>query len=122
MASGDLHVDNIDVFCEAGVFSVEQTMRILEAGNKIGLASNFHGEELVRLNSAEVGHFFKLFFLCIESLIRPMIYLFGSFVFFLFFSSFNYVPDVHLLIRFVCTTHIFIHFIDYMHFFTPLLV
>ena len=70
--------------CVAGVFSVEQTMRILEAGNKIGLASNFHGEELVRLNSAEVGHFFQLFFLCIESLIRPMIYFVGSFGFFSF--------------------------------------
>ena len=47
-------MDNIDVFCEEGVFNVEQTRRILTAGTQIGLAINFHGEELHRLNSAEV--------------------------------------------------------------------
>ena len=47
-------MDNVDVFCEKGVFNVEQTRRILKAGNAIGLVSNFHGEELNCLNSAEV--------------------------------------------------------------------
>ena len=51
---GELQVDNVDVFCEKGVFNVEQTRRILKAGNAIGLVSNFHGEELNCLNSAEV--------------------------------------------------------------------
>jgi imidazolonepropionase len=51
---GELHVDNVDVFCEQGVFDVHQTKRILEAGQQIGLAANFHGEELHCLNSAEV--------------------------------------------------------------------
>ncbi|KAK2182115.1 hypothetical protein NP493_366g02016 [Ridgeia piscesae] len=55
MDNGQLHVDNIDVFCEQGVFSVEQTRRILTAGTNMGLAINFHGEELHRLNSAEMG-------------------------------------------------------------------
>ena len=55
MDNGQLHVDNIDVFCEQGVFSVEQTRRILTAGTNMGLAINFHGEELHRLNSAEVN-------------------------------------------------------------------
>ncbi|ELU03653.1 hypothetical protein CAPTEDRAFT_166960 [Capitella teleta] len=55
MDSGDLNVDNIDVFCEQGVFDVDQTKRILEAGVEAGLAINFHGEELHQLNSAEMG-------------------------------------------------------------------
>ena len=54
MADGRLHVDNIDVFCEVGVYNVEQTRRILEAGMRLGLAANFHGEELHCLHSAEV--------------------------------------------------------------------
>ena len=55
MDNGELHVDNIDVFCEQGVYSVDQTKRILQAGLEMGLAINFHGEELHRLNSAEVN-------------------------------------------------------------------
>ncbi|KAI0234437.1 putative imidazolonepropionase [Lamellibrachia satsuma] len=55
METGRLHVDNIDVFCEEGVFSVDQTRRILTVGQQMGLAINFHGEELHRLNSAEMG-------------------------------------------------------------------
>lgn len=55
MDSGSLKVDNIDVFCEKGVFNVEQTRQILEAGVRAGLAINFHGEELHQLNSAEMG-------------------------------------------------------------------
>ena len=54
MQSGELVVHNMDVFCEKGVFSVEQTRRMLEAGQKAGLALNFHAEELNRLHSAEV--------------------------------------------------------------------
>ncbi len=55
MDKGELHVDNIDVFCEKGVFDVEQTRQILQAGKDNGLAINFHGEEIHRLNSAEVS-------------------------------------------------------------------
>ena len=54
MTSGQLRVDNIDVFCEEGVFNVDQTRRILRAGQAIGLDANFHGEELHCLHSAEV--------------------------------------------------------------------
>ena len=60
MDKGDLHVDNIDVFCEKGCFNVEQTRRILQAGVNIGLAINFHGEELNYLGSAEVCISFKI--------------------------------------------------------------
>ena len=47
--------ENIDVFCEKGVFDVGQTRRILETGQKAGLRINFHGEELTCLGSAEVS-------------------------------------------------------------------
>lgn len=51
----EFHVHNIDVFCEKGVYNVEQTKRILKAGMDIGLAVNFHAEELNLLHSAEMG-------------------------------------------------------------------
>jgi len=54
MRRGELYVDNIDVFCEKGVYNVQQTRAILEAGQRIGLDINFHGEELSCLHSAEV--------------------------------------------------------------------
>ncbi|XP_059165218.1 probable imidazolonepropionase [Physella acuta] len=55
MASGEMHVDNIDVFCERGVYDVTQSRAILMAGKNAGLQINFHGEELHRLHSAEMG-------------------------------------------------------------------
>jgi imidazolonepropionase-like amidohydrolase len=54
MSSGELHVDNIDVFCEKGVFELADTEKILKAGKEIGLEINFHAEELNQLNSVEV--------------------------------------------------------------------
>lgn len=38
--------DYIDVFCEKGFFSVEETGRILEAGAKHGLKAKIHGNQL----------------------------------------------------------------------------
>lgn len=55
MQQGKLHVDNIDVFCEQGVFNVSQSQEILEAGKKYGLEINFHADELHPLNGAEMG-------------------------------------------------------------------
>ena len=55
MSSGELHVHNIDVFCEQGVFDVSQSRDILCAGSAMGLNINFHGEELHQMNSAEVN-------------------------------------------------------------------
>ena len=57
MTSGHLHVDNIDVFCEKGVFELEDTEKILKAGKGIGLEINFHAEELNQLKSVEVQGF-----------------------------------------------------------------
>ena len=34
---GSLKVENIDVFCEKGVFELDQSKRILEAGKEAGL-------------------------------------------------------------------------------------
>lgn len=39
-------MDNVDVFCEKGVFELADTRRILAAATAKGLRANFHGEEL----------------------------------------------------------------------------
>ncbi|KTG07709.1 imidazolonepropionase [Haloprofundus marisrubri] len=41
-----------DVFCEAGVFSVEQSRRVLEAGQEHGLKPKIHADEFERLGGA----------------------------------------------------------------------
>ncbi|KAK1906893.1 putative imidazolonepropionase [Dissostichus eleginoides] len=53
MSAGTLRVDNIDVFCEEGVFDLSSTRRILQAGKDLGLNINFHGDELHPMNSAQ---------------------------------------------------------------------
>jgi imidazolonepropionase len=45
----------VDVFCEAGVFSVAQARRILEAGARLGLRAKFHADEFVTLGGAELA-------------------------------------------------------------------
>ncbi|XP_051911947.1 probable imidazolonepropionase [Hippocampus zosterae] len=55
MATGELRVDNIDVFCEEGVFDVPSTRAILQAGKDMGLNVNFHGDELHPMNAAQLG-------------------------------------------------------------------
>src|SRR6185503_1544351 len=45
----------VDVFCEDGVFSIEQTRRILEAGALAGLRAKFHADEFVTLGGAELA-------------------------------------------------------------------
>ena len=35
--AGELSVENIDVFCEKGVFEISQSRRILEAGRQAGM-------------------------------------------------------------------------------------
>ncbi|XP_064446836.1 probable imidazolonepropionase isoform X2 [Mirounga angustirostris] len=53
--SGEIHVDNIDVFCEKGVFDLSSTRRILQSGKEMGLQLNFHGDELHPMKAAELG-------------------------------------------------------------------
>ena len=52
--SGSLYIDNIDVFCEKGVFDTDTSRRILKAGKEAGWKLNFHGDELHPMNSGEV--------------------------------------------------------------------
>jgi imidazolonepropionase len=52
---GEVSVDNIDVFCEKGVFDVDASRRILRAGQEVGWKANFHGDELHSMNSGEVS-------------------------------------------------------------------
>ncbi|XP_054621567.1 probable imidazolonepropionase isoform X2 [Dunckerocampus dactyliophorus] len=55
MSAGTLRVDNIDVFCEKGVFDLSSARSILQAGKDMGLNINFHGDELHPMNSAQLG-------------------------------------------------------------------
>lgn len=47
--------DYIDVFCDRGFFTVEQTDRILEAGAKYGLVPKIHANELDYSGGVQVG-------------------------------------------------------------------
>jgi imidazolonepropionase len=47
--------DFIDVFCDRGFFTVEQTDRILEAGAKYGLVPKIHANELDYSGGVQVG-------------------------------------------------------------------
>ncbi|HRA67814.1 MAG TPA: imidazolonepropionase [Caldilinea sp.] len=44
-----------DVFCEAGVFDVRQTRRILEAGQRLGLRPKIHADEFVALGGTTLA-------------------------------------------------------------------
>jgi imidazolonepropionase len=45
----------IQVFCEKGVFNIDQSRKILEAGRQAGLRLNFHADELTPTCGTEVG-------------------------------------------------------------------
>uniref|UniRef100_T2M6L2 Probable imidazolonepropionase n=1 Tax=Hydra vulgaris TaxID=6087 RepID=T2M6L2_HYDVU len=55
MNDGKIHVDNIDVFYETGVFDKESTKKILLAGKNVGMNINFHGDELNSNQSGKLG-------------------------------------------------------------------
>ena len=44
-----------DVFCEEGVFDVEQSRRVLEAGTEAGMTPKAHAEEFTRLGGAQLA-------------------------------------------------------------------
>ena len=44
-----------DVFCEQGVFSPEESRRVLEAGKRCGLEAKIHADELTSLGGAELA-------------------------------------------------------------------
>ena len=45
----------VDVFCEEGAFTLEETRRILEAGRKLGFDLKLHGEEFTNMGSAAMA-------------------------------------------------------------------
>jgi imidazolonepropionase len=47
--------DFIDVFCEEGVFGIEETREILEAGRAAGLGLKIHADEITSLGGAELA-------------------------------------------------------------------
>jgi imidazolonepropionase len=55
MDAGEIDPEFIDVFCEVGVYERENTKKILEAGKKIGLMVNFHGDEIKFVDSGRLG-------------------------------------------------------------------
>ncbi|RZF38432.1 hypothetical protein LSTR_LSTR011922 [Laodelphax striatellus] len=50
-----LQVHNIDVYCDPGVYGIDEAKHILEAGHEIGMSINFHADEFSRMGSAEMG-------------------------------------------------------------------
>lgn len=44
-----------DVFCEEGVFSIEETRKILNAAKKLGFKVKIHADEIVTLGGAELS-------------------------------------------------------------------
>ena len=47
--------DSVDVFCDEGFFTVEDTARILKAGAACGLPAKIHANELAESGGVEVG-------------------------------------------------------------------
>lgn len=45
----------IDVFCECGVFDLEETREILDAGRKAGLGMKVHADEITAMGGAELA-------------------------------------------------------------------
>jgi len=48
-------VENIDVFCEKGVFDTTQSKQILQTGSQNGMKINFHGDEIHFMASGELA-------------------------------------------------------------------
>ncbi len=55
LAAKDNLADFVDVFCDEGFFTVEQTAKILEAGQKHGMTPKIHANELAVSGGVQVG-------------------------------------------------------------------
>lgn len=51
----EIAVDFCDVFCEQGVFSIEEARKILLAGQELGLKSKLHADEIAQIGGAELA-------------------------------------------------------------------
>lgn len=47
--------ENCDVFCEEGVFSIEESRRLLQAAKEMGFGLKVHADEIVSLGGAELA-------------------------------------------------------------------
>ena len=54
-AAGEALADYIDVFCEEGFFTAEETVRIAEAGKRHGLQPRIHANQLGRSGGVQAG-------------------------------------------------------------------
>lgn len=45
----------VDVFCDKGIFEIDDTRAILAAGQSMGLEINFHGDELFPIKASELA-------------------------------------------------------------------
>ena len=54
-AAGEGLADYVDVFCDRGFFTVEDTERMLEAGAKYGLRAKIHANEIARSGGIQVA-------------------------------------------------------------------
>jgi imidazolonepropionase len=52
---GDVSCDFVDVFCERGFFSPDDTRRVLTAAQALGFGTCFHGDELTDLGCGELA-------------------------------------------------------------------
>ena len=52
---GSVDCELVDVFCDKGIFEIEETKKILEAGVAMGLSVNFHGDELHPIKASELA-------------------------------------------------------------------
>lgn len=55
LVAKDNLADFVDVFCDEGFFTVEQTAKILEAGQKHGMTPKIHANELAVSGGVQVG-------------------------------------------------------------------
>ena len=55
MEDASRYADFVDVFCDEGFFTVEDTARILEAGARFGLRPKIHANELAVSGGVQVG-------------------------------------------------------------------
>lgn len=54
-AAAEALADYIDVFCEEGFFSADETVRIAEAGKKYGMVPRIHANQLGRSGGVQAG-------------------------------------------------------------------
>lgn len=47
--------ENCDIFCEKGVFTVEQSRKLLKAAQALGFGAKLHADEIVSFGGAELA-------------------------------------------------------------------